>query len=123
MIPVQLKVCNKRYIVYNNLLFNVDPNFLHDKRSEGQTQEKVAFQERAQREALFVRKLRSKHLKDLDAEITQQIPTSCFRLPVRREAKKPNYRRIRRCCSYGAIVDAEEPQLRVIANCLKFDDR
>lgn len=117
VVPVQLKVCNKRYIVYNNLLFNVDPNFLQGKRSEGYVQEKIASQERAQREASFVRKLRSKHMKDLDAEIKLQIPTACHRLPVHNEPKRLNYRRIRRCCSYGGM--AEDPELKVVVNCLQ----
>lgn len=109
--------------MYNNLLFNASQSFLHGKRTEGQAQQRLAFQERAQREASFVRKLRNKHMKDLDAEIKQQIPAACYRLPTHHEAKKPTYRKIRRCCSYGVIAEPSEPQqLRVVADCLQCGD-
>ena len=122
MIPVQLRVCNQRYIVYNNLLFNVDPSYLHDKQSEGYAQEKIALQERAQREASFVRRLRSKNMKEPDADVKWQVPAVCYRLPAHHESRKPSYRRVRRCCSYGARPEDEQPQLAIVANGLRRDD-
>ena len=109
--------------MYSNLLFNASPRVLHGARAEGQAQQRRAFQERAQREASFVRKLRDKRMKDLDTEMKQQIPVACYRLPTHHEAKKPTYRKIRRRCSYGAIAEPSElQQLRVVADCLQCGD-